>query len=94
MLTLFGGYANPWMDNHFLYYLTSYGVLWLAALIGSTPLLSSLWQRAITTVTEKRQVWKMVFLLCLKILALFAVLLMAVAYLVNDSYNPFLYFRF
>ncbi|MCI8336332.1 MAG: MBOAT family protein [Peptococcaceae bacterium] len=94
VLTLFGGYANPWLDNHFLYYLTSYGVLWLAALLGSTPLLSSLWQRAITTVTEKRQVWKMVFLLCLKILALFAVLLMAVAYLVNDSYNPFLYFRF
>ena len=92
--TLFGGYGNPLLDNHFLYYLTSYGVLWLAAFIGSTPLLSSLWQQATERLEAKGRGGKLSILLSLKMIALFAMFFVVVAYLVNDSYNPFLYFRF
>ncbi len=94
VVTLFGGYGNPWWDGHCPYYLTSYFLLWLAAVIGSMPLLKNLWQRKLQSVISKNQSVQYGVLLSAKGVALLVVFVMAVAFLVNDSYNPFLYFRF
>ena len=70
------------------YYLRSYAVLLLAAVVGATPLPKRLWQRfaatragqAVSVVAEP--------------LFILAMLLIGTAYLVDGSFNPFLYFRF
>ncbi|MBR3996822.1 MAG: MBOAT family protein, partial [Clostridia bacterium] len=66
-----------------LYYLRSYALTLAAAVIGSTPL-----PRKLTGyLTKRRMNW-------IPSLASAAVLVIATAYLVDGSYNPFLYFRF
>ena len=70
------------------YYLRSYAVLLLSAVVGATPLPKKLWQRfaatragqAVSVVAEP--------------LFILAMLLIGTAYLVDGSFNPFLYFRF
>ena len=70
------------------YYLRSYAVLLLCAVVGATPLPKRLWQRfaatragqAVSVVAEP--------------LFILAMLLIGTAYLVDGSFNPFLYFRF
>lgn len=85
MLGLSG--AGFW-DTQFLYYLVSNGLLLAALGLGSTPLPNLIWERAGTWLQEK------------KLGALMApacyllIILAATAYLVDASYNPFLYFRF
>lgn len=92
--TLFGGYGNSLVDNSFLYYLTSNITLWLAAALGSTPFLAAFGRKYLDNMVEKQNSIGYLLGLSIKGLTLFAVFFMAVAFLVNDSYNPFLYFRF
>ena len=66
-----------------LYYLRSYALTLAAAVIGSTPLPRKLTEY----LTKRRMNW-------IPSLASAAVLVIATAYLVDGSYNPFLYFRF
>ena len=65
-----------------LYYLRNYGVTFLAAIFFSTPVIKIWYERFIC-----KHAW-------LKILLIGAVLVLSVAYLVDATYNPFLYFRF
>ncbi len=68
-----------------VYYLRSYALTLAAAVIGSTPFPAKL----MGYLSDKRPVLRWV-----PSLASVAVLVIATAYLVDGSYNPFLYFRF
>ena len=78
---MFGGQAVPLLTAESVYYLKSYGLLLAVAAVGAPPLVRNTAARL-----EK------VGLLRLAVAA--ALLLVCTAYLVDGSFNPFLYFRF
>ena len=82
---LFGVGDLPFITAETLYYLKSYAVLIVLALIGSTPLVKN----TAIKVTEK---WKAMS--ALEPLILVILFVLSVSYLVDGSFNPFLYFRF
>ena len=82
-----GGMAGGgWANDRILYYLSSWRFVLLAAAIGATPLAAAVLRRL-----ESR--WP-VGAAVLRPALMLAGLLLSVAYLVDSSYNPFLYFRF
>lgn len=81
---LFGGLGLPAVTTETLYYLRSYAVLFLAGFVGATPLCKAIGQRAQERAVGQAALW----LLSLAVLAL------CTAFLVDGSFNPFLYFRF
>ena len=80
---MFGAAQGGAYNGEFFYYLSSYLPTLVVLALASTPLAAGLWGRLSL---RKRQV-----LLPLLILA---GLLLCTAYLVDATYNPFLYFRF
>lgn len=80
----FGGI--PFYSKEAGYYLGSFGVLIMAAIIGSTP--------AIRLVCKKIQDHYPKFSAILKTMGLVFLFVLATAYLIDGSFNPFLYFRF
>ena len=78
---LFGG--QPLVTGETLYYLRSYGGVLLMSLIGATPLMKNLVSRM------PQQLRKV-----LEPVVLMGLLVICTAYLVDGSFNPFLYFRF
>ena len=79
---MFGLAGLPLMTGETLYYLSGYGLILIAALIGATPAVSMAAQKL-----KGRAGWaEPLLLLCL--------LILITAYLVDGSFNPFLYFRF
>ena len=83
------GFGNvAFMSAECAYYLRSYGVLLLIAAIGSTPWIK---QAAISfTKTDfGKKIWPVI-----RIVWLVALLVICTAYLIDSSFNPFLYFRF
>jgi len=81
---MFGFGGVPLVTGQTLYYLRSYGLLLIAGFVGSTPLVRNLANK----VSEKP--WAAV----LEPVVLITLLLVCSAYLVDGSFNPFLYFRF
>ena len=81
---LFGIGGMPLINAESLYYLRSNLVLLAVAAIGATPLARDLGNK----IAEKR--WVVI----LEPIALLLLLLVCTAYLVDGSFNPFLYFRF
>ena len=81
---MFGFGGIPAVTEATLYYLRSYGVLFVAGFIGSTPL--------VKTVAAKVSATKIGAVL--EPLALILLLLLCTASLVDGSFSPFLYFRF
>ena len=80
------------MSPEAIYYLKSFGFLLLIAMLGATPICKHLW-----TVLEKRQNKNRGFAIVLAIAepcGLLLLLLVMTAFLVDGSFNPFLYFRF
>lgn len=78
----------PLLSAEAVYYLRSYGVVLLLAVLGATPLP----KRAIAALSGNRVLsrgWNV-----LEPLLLTGLLLVVTAYLVDGSFNPFLYFRF
>ncbi len=82
--TLFN-FANP-IDTVSVYYLRSYAVTLLAAAIGATPLIKNLALRLDKSKSIAAD-WAIPAVVCV-------VLILSTAYIVDGSYNPFLYFRF
>ena len=78
---LFGG--QPLVTAETVYYLRSYGGVLLLSLVGATPLMKGLTARVPGKV-----------LAVLEPVALLGLLVICTAYLVDGSFNPFLYFRF
>lgn len=86
--SMFGAGGYPLVSTEFLYYLRSYGVVLILGIIGATPLPKKLWNRiAATNIGSNIMTFA-------EPIALSALLLCCSAYLVDGSYNPFLYFRF
>ncbi len=85
---LFGAGDIPLWSGETAYYLGSYGVVLLAAILGATPLVKT----AVLKIKEKR----IGSLVCDILEPIFVVvmLLVVTAYFVDGSFSPFLYFRF
>ena len=81
---MFGFGGLPAISPETLYYLRSYGLLFLVGIIGSTPAVRDIANRIYKT--KVGAVLEPVFLILL--------LLICTGYLVDGSFSPFLYFRF
>ncbi|MHC0037956.1 MBOAT family O-acyltransferase [Pseudoneobacillus sp. C159] len=82
---MFGFSGNSLLDTHFLYYLYTNFILIIMVVIGSTP--------AFMNVYQKYSKNRLVDTVVLPVFYL-TILFLSTAYLVDESYNPFLYFRF
>ena len=85
---MFGFRELPFISMEALYYLKSYGIILIMAVIGSTPLPKQLCEKLASSRTGEK-IMPFLTPLCLA-----GLLLIMTAYLVDGSYNPFLYFRF
>lgn len=81
---MFGAGEYPLVSREALYYLRSYAVVFVLALFGATPLPKKIFS------SEKCR--KLVMFA--EPVALVVLMLVMTAYLVDGSFNPFLYFRF
>ena len=81
---MFGFAGLPLVTGETLYYLKSFGVLFIAGIVGATPVV-----RGVTRKIGKSRIGGV-----LEPLLLIALLLLCTAYLVDGSFSPFLYFRF
>ena len=88
-LALFGLAGNGLADRGSLYLLSTNAVLLILLIIGSTDLPKRAAQRVLRRVSDNDAV-------CIVLRCVFyaGIFLISVAYLVDASYNPFLYFRF
>ena len=84
--SMFGGAANEWANSQALYDLSAYGLILALSTLCATPL-PRLWLLRWTF--RRHQVSAAVLPLLYLV-----VLLLSTAYLVAQTYNPFLYFRF
>lgn len=85
---LWGRNGEPIINSYTLYYLKSYAVILIIAIIGATPLLKNKLNR----LKEKATMRKIINML--EPITLIVLVIIVTAYLVDNSYNPFLYFRF
>ena len=85
---MFGAGDLPLVSTESLYYAKSYAVTFLIAIVGATPLVSRAARRLGETGTGAR--WAAVLRPVVMVLLLAA----CTAFLVDGSFNPFLYFRF
>ena len=85
---LFGAGGIPFASAETFYYLRSYAVLLIAALVGATPLVKKL----ATKFSESKKLGKVCNIVEPVVLA--GLLVVVTAFLVDSSSNPFLYFRF
>ena len=81
---MFGLAGVPLVTPETLYYLRSYGLLFILALVGATPLVRN----------TARKIENHPVVAALEPVVLVALLLVCTGYLVDGSFSPFLYFRF
>ena len=81
---MFGLGELPLISDDTIYNLSSYAVLIVVALIGATPLCKNIFRKI-----EKNAVVQVI-----EVLGVGVILILSTAYLVDGSFNPFLYFRF
>lgn len=86
VLGLFGGNGETVINEYTTYYLKNYCVVILISIIGATPLLKNL--------VEKLKVKIPKIINFIEPMVLAVLLVVVTSYLVDNSYNPFLYFRF
>ena len=85
---LFGAGGIPLVTAETLYYLRSYGVLFILGFVGATSLV----RNAALKLEQGKKTATLIAVI--EPLMLIAMLLVCTAYLVDGSFNPFLYFRF
>ena len=85
---LFGGGGEVFINDVCLYYLKSYGLILLMACFGATPICKNLVEKISKNKTGKK------IINILEPVYLGVLLLIVTTYLIDGSYNPFLYFRF
>lgn len=81
---MLGFSSNAFIDSTTLYYLANYAILFVILVIAATPLGSKLYHRYI-----ENSKYQFICLIGCELL-----LLLSTMYIVDASYNPFLYFRF
>ncbi|MBS4194335.1 MBOAT family O-acyltransferase [Lederbergia citri] len=77
---MFGVSGNPLLNQQTIYELYTNGILFVVTIIAAMPVIKVIENRKIVTLFSP--------------FIYFAILLLSTAFLVNESYNPFLYFRF
>ncbi len=82
-------FSSPLYSNQSLYYLLGYGVLFAICAIASTNL-----PKKVFDSVENRLKERPVFHTILSLVLMISGFLLCVAYLVDSTYNPFLYFQF
>ena len=85
---LFGANGECFVNNYTLYYLKSYFITIVIAIVGATPLMRNL----INKLKENKIMNGIINVL--EPVCLMTLMFVVTAYLVDNSYNPFLYFRF
>ncbi|MGL5647418.1 MAG: MBOAT family O-acyltransferase [Clostridium sp.] len=68
-------------DGAWIYYLENYGVILIIGVLLSTPIIKKLYEKFI-----KNEILRTVILM--------SIFILSISYIVDSSYNPFLYFRF
>ncbi|MBQ3552321.1 MAG: MBOAT family protein [Clostridia bacterium] len=87
--SLFGAGDLPLISAESVYYFRSYALILIIGVIGATPLIKN----AICSIKEKSPFGAKLLNMA-EPFVLAALLIIATAYLVDGSFNPFLYFRF
>ncbi len=87
---MFGFGGVPVVSAEFVYYLRSFSLVLLMAVVGSTPLPKLVVEKL---AASKKPACKWALVIAEPVL-LVVLLLLTTAYLVDGSFNPFLYFRF
>lgn len=85
---LFGLNKEVFINNYTIYYLKSYLIVLIIAIFGATPLFKNIIEKL------KKNKHLNNFINVLEPIFLVILLLLVTAYLIDSSYNPFLYFRF
>ena len=88
IIGLLGANGESLINASTVYYLKSYLVVLVIAIIGSTPFLKNIIEK-LKTKTNANKIINL-----LEPIAMASILIIVTAYLVDNSYNPFLYFRF
>jgi len=86
---MFGGYGQGFLNRETVYLLYNNIILLIILVLGSTSIPKNLANRAIVCFKEKS--WTVTLFKCVFYTGVFVI---SVAYLVDASYNPFLYFKF
>ena len=85
---MLGASGVPLVSTEFIYYLKEYLLILVLSVVGATPLV----KKIATRLTEIKGVKTLVGIL--EPIVLIGLLVLVTAYLVDGSFNPFLYFRF
>lgn len=85
---LFGIGNLKLINSETLYYLKSYLIIFITATIGATPYLKNIFKR----LAKNKKACMIINII--EPIFLMALLIVVTAYLIDNSYNPFLYFRF
>ena len=88
IISLFGFGNLPFITTETLYYLRSYALIFIIAFIGATPFLKN----SIAKIRETKSGMKIIN--TAEPLVLAVLLIIMTSFLVDGSFNPFLYFRF
>ena len=88
MKNMFGFNNLPFTNPETIYYLKSYLLIIIISIIASTPLLKNICIK----LKEKERLTKVMDIL--EIVFIFIILILVTAFLIDSSFNPFLYFRF
>ncbi len=85
---MFGAGDVPFVSTSFFYYLKSFAVTLITGIIGATPVVKNTVEKVFENSKASKYIW------ISEPIALVALLIIMTAYLVDGSFNPFLYFRF
>lgn len=85
---MFGFTGVPFINKETIYYLLSYGTLFVVSIVGATPLIKT------TTVKLSENSKLRNIIAVVEPIVLLLLLTICSAYLIDGSFNPFLYFRF
>ena len=88
IIGLFGFNQKTLINNYTIYYLKSYFIILVIAIIASTPLIKNFIEKM------KKNKFMNRLINILEPIYIVTLLLVVTAYLIDNSYNPFLYFRF
>ena len=80
--------SNPFINKFTIHYLKDYGLVLIIAIFLSTPILKN----TIIKLKENKKINNIINIL--DIIVLLILLVIVTSYLIDSSYNPFLYFRF
>lgn len=89
---MFGFGGAKVVDETAIYYLAGYGALMIIGAIASTPILSWLKDKIVNA--KMNEGFRTAILEVIAPIAAWIVLIISIAYLAGESFNPFLYFRF